>query len=47
MKSLIFKLFFTVLGGVFILLFALPWNYFGLQVPFSGPDYKLGLDLQG
>ena len=47
MKSLIFKLFFTVLGGLFILLFAVPWNYFGLQVPFSGPDYKLGLDLQG
>jgi hypothetical protein len=47
MKSLIFKLFLTVLGGLFILLFAVPWNYFGLVVPFSGPDYKLGLDLQG
>jgi len=46
MKSLIFKLFLTVLGGLFILLFAVPWNYFGLVVPFSGPDYKLGLDLQ-
>lgn len=47
MKSLIFKLFFTLLGGVLILVFALPWNYFNLHVPFSGPDYKLGLDLQG
>ncbi len=47
MKSLIFKLFFTVLWGLFILLFAVPWNYFGLVIPFSGPDYKLGLDLQG
>lgn len=47
MKSLILKLFFTLLWSCFILLFALPWNYFGLQVPFSGPDYKLGLDLQG
>lgn len=28
------------------MLFALPWNYFGIQVPFSGPDYKLWLDLQ-
>jgi preprotein translocase subunit SecD len=46
MKSLIFKLFFTVLGWVFILVFAVPWNYFNLTVPFSGPDYKLGLDLQ-
>lgn len=47
MKSLIFKLFLTLLGGMFILLFALPWNYFGLELPFSGPNYKLGLDLQG
>lgn len=47
MKSLIFKLFFTLIGACFILVFALPWNYFGLQVPLSGPDYKLGLDLQG
>lgn len=47
MKSLILKLFFTLIGACFILVFALPWNYFGLQVPFSGPDYKLGLDLQG
>jgi len=29
------------------LLFALPWSYFGIQVPFSGNEYKLGLDLQG
>lgn len=24
----------------------MPWKYFGLEVPLSGPDYKLGLDLQ-
>ena len=29
------------------MLFALPWNYFGIEVPFSGPEYKLGLDLSG
>lgn len=29
------------------MLFALPWNYFGLDVPFSGNEYKLGLDLSG
>lgn len=45
MKSLIFKLFFTLIGGFFILLFAVPWTYFNLEVPFSWPDYKLGLDL--
>ena len=27
------------------MLFALPWSYFNLEVPFSGPQYKLGLDL--
>jgi protein-export membrane protein SecD len=47
MKSLIFKLFLTAIGGCFIMLFALPWNYFNLEVPFSGPEYKLGLDLSG
>lgn len=46
MKSLIFKLFLTALGGAFIMVFAMPWSYFNLEVPFSGPDYKLGLDLQ-
>lgn len=47
MKSLIFKLFLTLIGGCFIMLFALPWSYFGIEVPFSGPEYKLGLDLSG
>ncbi len=47
MKSLIFKLFLTLLWGIFILVFAVPWGYFNLNVPFSGPDYKLGLDLSG
>jgi len=27
------------------MLFALPWGYFNLEVPFSGPEYKLWLDL--
>ena len=46
MKALIFKLFLTALGWAFIMVFAMPWSYFDLQVPFSWPDYKLGLDLQ-
>ncbi len=25
----------------------IPWSYFGLDVPFSGKAYRLGLDLQG
>jgi hypothetical protein len=47
MKSLIFKLFLTAIGGCFIMLFALPWSYFNLELPFSGSEYKLGLDLSG
>ncbi len=47
MKSVGIKLFFTALLGCFILLFAIPWGYFGMQVPFSGREYRLGLDLQG
>jgi len=46
MKSLIFKLFFTLIGACFILVFALPWSYFNLEVPFSWPEYRLWLDLQ-
>lgn len=37
----------TAIGGCFIMLFALPWSYFNLEVPFSGSEYKLGLDLSG
>lgn len=47
MKPIIFRLTFTLLTGFLALIFALPWSYFGIHVPFSGPDYKLGLDLQG
>ncbi len=46
MKQLIFKLFFTLLGGFFILYFVIPWSSFGMQMPFTGKPYKLGLDLQ-
>jgi preprotein translocase subunit SecD len=27
--------------------YVFPWANYGIQVPFSGKDYKLGLDLQG
>ncbi len=46
MKPILFRLIFTILAGFLALIFALPWSYFGISVPFSGPDYKLGLDLQ-
>lgn len=29
-----------------LLIFTIPWAYFGIQMPFSWPDFRLGLDLQ-
>lgn len=46
LQQLIFRLFLLALGAGFIFLFAFPWTYFGINVPFSGREYKLGLDLQ-
>lgn len=46
MKSLVLKFFFTLLAWIFILSFAIPWSNFWLEVPLSGPEYRLGLDLQ-
>lgn len=46
MKQLIIKLFFTLIGVGIVFVFALPWSAFGIQMPFTGKDYKLWLDLQ-
>lgn len=46
MKPLISKIFFTVCASILIVFLALPWGHWGFNIPFSGPDYKLGLDLQ-
>ncbi len=46
MKSLILKLFFTSLAWFLVLIFTIPWGYFWITMPFSGPDFRLGLDLQ-
>ncbi|MCH8518254.1 protein translocase subunit SecD [Candidatus Gracilibacteria bacterium] len=47
MKELIMKLLFTSIAGMMMLAFTIPWGYFGINMPFSGPDFRLGLDLQG
>lgn len=45
------KRFFNLLVIIFIagfsLFYTIPWNSFGINIPFTGTDYKLGLDLQG
>ena len=46
MKNLIVRLFFIILSGVFLFSYIFPWHSYGIEVPYSGKDYKLGLDLQ-
>jgi hypothetical protein len=47
MKALITRLFFLVLAGLALTYYAFPWKEYNINVPFSGSEYKLGLDLQG
>ncbi len=46
MKNLIFKLFLIVIFGGMLFTYAFPWSNYDIEVPFTGKDYKLGLDLQ-
>jgi len=46
MKTLITKLLLLIIAGLALAYYAFPWNSYGINVPFSGKDYKLGLDLQ-
>ena len=46
MKNLIFRLFFIILAGAMLFSYVFPRNSYGIDVPFSGNEYKLGLDLQ-
>ncbi|MDD3645878.1 MAG: protein translocase subunit SecD [Candidatus Gracilibacteria bacterium] len=47
MKNLIIKLFLLTLAGAMLFVYVFPWSAYNIEVPFSGKDYKLGLDLQG
>ncbi|MGE4443638.1 MAG: protein translocase subunit SecD [Candidatus Altimarinota bacterium] len=47
MDKLFYKLFFIVLLALGSLYYAFPWSAYNIDVPFSGQEYRLGLDLQG
>lgn len=46
MKNLVFRLFFITIFGLLLFIYIFPWSSYNIDVPFSGKDYKLGLDLQ-
>ncbi len=46
MKNLAFKLFLVVVFWLFLFSYVFPWHKYGIEIPFSGQDYKLWLDLQ-
>ena len=46
MDKITHKIFFIFILFIFTFNFAFPWSSFGMNIPFSGNDYKLGLDLQ-
>lgn len=47
MEKRFFNLIIIVFIAIFSLWYTIPWNSFGINLPFTGWDYKLGLDLQG
>ncbi len=46
MRHLVFRLFLIILSWVMLLAYVFPWSSYNIEVPFSGSEYKLGLDLQ-
>ena len=44
--SVCIKLFLIVVFGWLLFTYAFPWAKYDINVPFTGNDYKLGLDLQ-
>ncbi len=47
LKTLILRFFFLVIAWLSLAYYAFPWSELDIQVPFSGPEYRLWLDLQG
>lgn len=47
MKTLVIRLFMLIVAWFALTYYVFPWNSYWITVPFSGQDYKLGLDLQG
>lgn len=46
MRHLIFRIFLISISGILLLLYVFPWHNYNINVPFSGGDYRLWLDLQ-
>jgi len=47
MNKLIFRLFLIIIFWGLLFVYIFPWSSYNMNVPFSGKDYKLGLDLRG
>jgi len=46
MRNLVFRMFFIIIAWLLLTVYIFPWNSYNINVPFSGWDYKLWLDLQ-
>jgi preprotein translocase subunit SecD len=47
MKNLVLRLLLLFIAWASLFFYAFPWYAYNIDMPFSGKDYKLGLDLQG
>lgn len=46
-KNTVFKLFIIFLASFLLFIYVFPWKNYGINIPFSGSEYRLWLDLQG
>ncbi|MDR3150154.1 MAG: hypothetical protein LBU14_00495 [Candidatus Peribacteria bacterium] len=46
MRHIAFRIFVILICIIFVILYVFPWKNYGIEMPFSGGDYRLGLDLQ-
>lgn len=46
MDKLLYKLLFVILLALWAFYYAFPWQAYNIDAPFSGNEYRLGLDLQ-
>ncbi len=46
MKNIAFRIFIILIVSFLLFVYIFPWKNYNIKVPFSGQDYRLGLDLQ-
>jgi len=46
MRHLVYRVFLIFIFWIFLFSYIFPWHNYNMSVPFSGWDYRLGLDLQ-